>query len=123
MTAALLDRLLHHAHIVPISGQSYRLKNQRQAGMVHGMERTATLNSKSSRHRYGRATPDLHDACWIKGKEKSGVSVLSRCMLKNWGCCVKLGLVYAVNSRLARYSRGLSEPREILMRFSLYQRI
>ena len=56
-------------------------------------------------------------------KEKSGVSVLSRCMLKNWGCCVKLGLVYAVNSRLARYSRGLSEPREILMRFSLYQRI
>ena len=83
MTAALLDRLLHHAHIVPISGQSYRLKNQRQAGMVHGMERTATLNSKSSRHRYGRATPDLHDACWIRLKEKSGVSVLSRCMLKN----------------------------------------
>ena len=41
LTAALLDRLLHHAHIVPISGQSYRLKNQRQAGMVHAMERTA----------------------------------------------------------------------------------
>lgn len=34
LTAALLDRLLHHAHIVPISGGSYRLKNQRQAGMV-----------------------------------------------------------------------------------------
>ena len=39
LMAALLDRLLHHARIVPISGQSYRLKNQRQAGMVHGMER------------------------------------------------------------------------------------
>ena len=37
------------------------------------------------------------------------------------GCGVKLGLVYAVSPRLARYSRGLSEPREILMRFSLYQ--
>jgi DNA replication protein DnaC len=34
LTAALLDRLLHHAHIVPIAGESYRLKHQRQAGMV-----------------------------------------------------------------------------------------
>lgn len=34
LTAALLDRLLHHAHIVPIAGQSYRLKHQRKAGMV-----------------------------------------------------------------------------------------
>lgn len=34
LTAALLDRLLHHARIVPIAGESYRLKNQRQAGMV-----------------------------------------------------------------------------------------
>lgn len=41
--------------------------------------------------------------------------------LTHWGCGVKLGLVYAVSPRLARYSRGLSEPREILMRFSLYQ--
>jgi DNA replication protein DnaC len=35
LTAALLDRLLHHAHIVPIAGDSYRLKHQRQAGMIH----------------------------------------------------------------------------------------
>lgn len=34
LTAALLDRLLHHAQIVPIAGDSYRLKHQRQAGMV-----------------------------------------------------------------------------------------
>jgi len=34
LTAALLDRLLHHARIVPIAGESYRLKNQRAAGMV-----------------------------------------------------------------------------------------
>ena len=34
LTAALLDRLLHHARIVPIAGESYRLKHQRQAGMV-----------------------------------------------------------------------------------------
>lgn len=36
LTAALLDRLLHHAHIVPIAGESYRLKHQRQAGTVPG---------------------------------------------------------------------------------------
>lgn len=36
LTAALLDRLLHHAHIMPIAGESYRLKNQRAAGMVRG---------------------------------------------------------------------------------------
>lgn len=39
LTAALLDRLLHHAHVVPIAGESYRLKRQRQAGTVSGNER------------------------------------------------------------------------------------
>jgi len=32
LTAALLDRLLHHAHLVQISGDSYRLKDKRKAG-------------------------------------------------------------------------------------------
>ncbi len=39
LTAALLDRLLHHAHIVPIAGDSYRLRRQRQAGMIHPIVR------------------------------------------------------------------------------------
>jgi len=34
LTAALLDRLLHHAHIVQISGESYRLKDKRRAGNI-----------------------------------------------------------------------------------------
>jgi len=34
LTAALLDRLLHHAHIVQVSGESYRLKDKRKAGTV-----------------------------------------------------------------------------------------
>ncbi|HFD11419.1 MAG TPA: AAA family ATPase, partial [Crenotrichaceae bacterium] len=33
LTAALLDRLLHYAHIVQISGQSYRLRNKKQQGL------------------------------------------------------------------------------------------
>lgn len=34
LTAALLDRLLHHAHIVQIAGESYRLKDKRKAAQV-----------------------------------------------------------------------------------------
>ena len=30
----MLDRILHHAHIVQIKGDSYRLKQQRRAGHV-----------------------------------------------------------------------------------------
>ncbi|EEB7890775.1 AAA family ATPase, partial [Salmonella enterica subsp. enterica] len=34
LTAAMLDRLLHHAHIVQISGQSYRLKDKLKSGQL-----------------------------------------------------------------------------------------
>ncbi len=34
LTAAMLDRILHHAHIVEFKGDSYRLKQQRKAGHV-----------------------------------------------------------------------------------------
>ena len=34
LVAALLDRLLHHSHIVQISGESYRLKGKSAAGIV-----------------------------------------------------------------------------------------
>jgi len=34
LTAAMLDRLLHHAHIVQISGESYRLRDKRKAGQT-----------------------------------------------------------------------------------------
>jgi hypothetical protein len=50
--AVLLDRLLHHAHVVPIAGESYRLRRQRQAGLVRredsliqGVRSTTTLAS------------------------------------------------------------------------------
>jgi len=34
LTAAMLDRLLHHAHVVQIKGDSYRLKDKRKAGVL-----------------------------------------------------------------------------------------
>lgn len=42
LTAALLDRLLHHARILPIAGESYRLKHQRQAGIVQARKAATT---------------------------------------------------------------------------------
>jgi DNA replication protein DnaC len=34
LTAALLDRLLHHSHIIQIAGESYRLKDKHSAGIA-----------------------------------------------------------------------------------------
>lgn len=38
LATALLDRLLHHSTIINIRGQSYRLKEKRQAGVFHQPE-------------------------------------------------------------------------------------
>jgi len=34
LAAAMLDRVLHHASVVQISGESYRLKDKQRAGVV-----------------------------------------------------------------------------------------
>lgn len=38
LTAAMLDRLLHHCHVIQISGESYRLKDKKKIGIapIHG---------------------------------------------------------------------------------------
>lgn len=38
LTSALLDRVLHHSHILTIKGESYRIKEKKQAGL---MEKTS----------------------------------------------------------------------------------
>jgi len=35
LTSAMLDRLLHHSHILQIKGESYRLKQKKQAGLIN----------------------------------------------------------------------------------------
>jgi DNA replication protein DnaC len=42
LSAALLDRLLHHAHVVQITGESYRLKDKRKAGQTRGRTSSTT---------------------------------------------------------------------------------
>ena len=34
VTTAILDRVLHHSHIINIQGDSYRLKEQKEAGKI-----------------------------------------------------------------------------------------
>lgn len=34
LTAAMLDRLLHHAHIIQMKGNSYRLKEKLKIGVI-----------------------------------------------------------------------------------------
>jgi DNA replication protein DnaC len=42
LVAAMLDRLLHHAHIVQITGESYRLKDKRKAGQTRSRAAATT---------------------------------------------------------------------------------
>ena len=45
LTAAMLDRLLHHAHVIQCKGDSYRLKDKLKAGLIHHYkEAQANLN-------------------------------------------------------------------------------
>jgi len=34
IAAAVLDRLLHHSHVLVVQGESYRLKQKKRAGLV-----------------------------------------------------------------------------------------
>lgn len=36
LTTAILDRLLHHSHVVTIRGESYRLKEKKRSGLFQG---------------------------------------------------------------------------------------
>ena len=35
LTTAILDRLIHHSHLINITGESYRLKQKREAGLLN----------------------------------------------------------------------------------------
>src|SRR3546814_10476515 len=37
VATAILDRLLHHSHVITIRGDSYRLREKRRAGLVKAM--------------------------------------------------------------------------------------
>ncbi len=47
LTAAMLDRILHHASVVQISGESYRLKDKRRAGIVAKPDKAKPIKEKT----------------------------------------------------------------------------
>ncbi|OJZ08243.1 MAG: hypothetical protein BGP22_10270 [Variovorax sp. 67-131] len=61
------------------------------------------------------------------GSKRAGDSVAQDCRagleIDRGGADKNLDWFHAANPRLTRYSMGLREPREILIRFSLYQRM
>lgn len=40
VATAILDRLLHHSHVITIRGESYRLKEKRRSGLIRSSENT-----------------------------------------------------------------------------------
>jgi DNA replication protein DnaC len=40
VATAILDRLLHHSHVITIRGESYRLKEKRRSGLIRNHEKT-----------------------------------------------------------------------------------
>lgn len=48
LTAAILDRVLHHAAVVQISGESYRLKDKRRAGIMARPQRAEKAKAETN---------------------------------------------------------------------------
>ena len=48
LTAAMLDRILHHATVVQISGESYRLKDKRRAGIIAKPAKATKTNENAT---------------------------------------------------------------------------
>jgi hypothetical protein len=69
MTAAMLDRLLHHAHVAMISGDSYRLRERRKAGI--------SLPPANQRPRRVKIKPATPLAKWVSFRPAlTGAAVL-----------------------------------------------
>jgi hypothetical protein len=47
VATAILDRLLHHSHVITIRGDSYRLKEKRRSGLLQ--KPTAIAETKSEK--------------------------------------------------------------------------
>jgi DNA replication protein DnaC len=45
VATAILDRLLHHSHVVTIRGDSYRLREKRRSGLL-----TQPITAKAAAH-------------------------------------------------------------------------
>lgn len=49
LTAAMLDRLLHHSHVIQCRGESYRLREKRQAGILQLTQKKTENQTETER--------------------------------------------------------------------------
>jgi DNA replication protein DnaC len=45
VATAILDRLLHHSHVVTIRGDSYRLREKRRLGLLKATTSAASIDA------------------------------------------------------------------------------
>ena len=50
IVSAVLDRLLHHSHVINIRGESYRLREKRQAGLFPSQQLLSPPAEGSGEH-------------------------------------------------------------------------
>ena len=53
---AILDRLLHHSHVLTIRGESYRLREKRRSGLLKAVPLEQEL-AKEARRRLAQVDP------------------------------------------------------------------
>ena len=51
IASAVLDRLLHHSHVLNIRGESYRLREKRQAGLFPSQQLGRTTEEAGDNYR------------------------------------------------------------------------
>lgn len=65
LTAALLDRLLHHSIILNIQGESFRLEDKRKAGIIPDK---SIVQQKGGENELSKYTQSIWK-CWIEALE------------------------------------------------------
>lgn len=68
VATAILDRPLHHSHVVTIKGEHYRLKEKRRAGMVPNLEGAGSRPLPVGRPSLGLRPPSGHPGAFIHNR-------------------------------------------------------
>ena len=63
IASAVLDRLLHHSHVLNIRGESFRLREKRQSGIFSSHQRLGA-NTGEGQQQLSRLTKSL-DITWV----------------------------------------------------------
>jgi hypothetical protein len=66
LTAAMLDRILHHAHIVQIKADSYRLRRQKKAGSLEKPGKSEPIADMHDTSCLSIPSAPCCSTCWVR---------------------------------------------------------